>query len=132
MPNEEKPLPQDAEEELSRLTAQAAQKLLVANQGEMSEMEAKKKQEDPLTQIQQRELAIKEAELQHKIEMDKMKLELEAAKTKINKELQEDRLESEDKREGVRIAAKLATDAAKDQKEEAKLALDAAKQLQNE
>ena len=64
--------------------------------------------------------------------MDKMKLELEAAKTKINKELQEDRLESEDKREGVRIAAKLATDAAKDQKEEAKLALDAAKQLQNE
>ena len=72
-----------------------------------------------MTQIQQRELAIKEAELQHKIEMDKMKLELEAAKTKINKELQEDRLESEDKREGVRIAAKLATDAAKDQKEEA-------------
>jgi tellurite resistance protein len=98
----------------------------------MSEMEAKKKQEDPLTQIQQRELAIKEKELQHKIEMDKMKLELEAAKTKINKDLQEDRLESEDKREGVRIAAKLATDAAKDQKEEAKLALDAAKQLQNE
>ena len=132
MPNEEKPLPQDAEEELSRLTAQAAQKLLTANQAEMSEMEAKKKQEDPLTQIQQRELAIKEKELQHKIEMDKMKLELEAAKTKINKELQEDRLESEDKREGVRIAAKLVTDAAKDQKEEAKLALDAAKQLQNE
>jgi len=132
MPNEEKPLPQDAEEELSRLTAQAAQKLLTANQAEMSEMEAKKKQEDPLTQIQQRELAIKEAELQHKIEMDKMKLELEAAKTKINKELQEDRLESEDKREGVRIAAKLATDASKDQKEEARLALDAAKQLQNE
>ena len=132
MPNEEKPLPQDAEEELSRLTAQAAQKLLTANQAEMSEMEAKKKQEDPLTQIQQRELAIKEKELQHKIEMDKMKLELEAAKTKINKELQEDRLESEDKREGVRIAAKLAADASKDQKEEARLALDAAKQLQNE
>jgi len=132
MPNEEKPLPQDAEEELSRLTAQAAQKLLTANQAEMSEMEAKKKQEDPLTQIQQRELAIKEKELQHKIEMDKMKLELETAKTKINKELQEDRLESEDKREGVRIAAKLATDASKDQKEEARLALDAAKQLQNE
>ena len=41
-------------------------------------------------------------------------------------------MESEDKREGVRIAAKLVTDAAKDQKEEAKLALDAAKQLQNE
>ena len=132
MPNEEKPLPEDAEEELSKITAQAAQKLLSANQAEIQAAEAKKQQEDPLTQIQQRELAIKEAELQHKIEMDKLKLELEAAKTKINKELQEDRLESEDKREGVRIAAKLATDAAKDQKEEAKLVLDAAKQLQNE
>ena len=132
MPSEEKPLPQDAEEELSKLTAQAAQKLLNSNTAEMQEAEAKKMQEDPLTQIQQRELAIKEKELQHKIEMDKMKLELETAKTKINKELQEDRLESEDKREGVRIAAKLATDAAKDQKEEAKLVMDAAKQLQDE
>lgn len=132
MPSEEKPLPQDAEEELSKLTAQAAQKLLNSNTAEMQEVEAKKMQEDPLTQIQQRELAIKEKELQHKIEMDKMKLELETAKTKINKELQEDRLESEDKREGVRIAAKLATDAAKDQKEEAKLVMDAAKQLQDE
>ena len=120
------------EEELSKLTAQAAQKLLNSNTAEMQEAEAKKMQEDPLTQIQQRELAIKEKELQHKIEMDKMKLELETAKTKINKELQEDRLESEDKREGVRIAAKLATDAAKDQKEEAKLVMDAAKQLQDE
>ena len=64
--------------------------------------------------------------------MDKLKLELEAAKTKINKDLQEDRLDSEDKREGVRIAAKLATDASKDMKEEARLVLDAAKQLQDE
>ena len=132
MPSEEKPLPEDAESELSRLTAQAAQKLLSSNEAEMQAAAAKKAQEDPLTIIQQRELAIKEAELQHKIEMDKLKLELEAAKTKINKDLQEDRLESEDKREGVRIAAKLATDAAKDQKEEAKLVMDAAKQLQNE
>ena len=65
-------------------------------------------------------------------QMDKLKLELEAAKTKINKDLQEDRLDSEDKREGVRIAAKLATDASKDMKEEARLVLDAAKQLQDE
>lgn len=132
MPSEEKPLPEDVESELSKLTAQAAQKLLASNEAEMQAQAAKKAQEDPLTQIQQRELAIKEAELQHKIEMDKMKLELDAAKTKINKELQEDRLESEDKREGVRIAAKLATDASKDQKEEARIVMDAAKQLQDE
>ena len=41
------------------------------------------------------------------------------------------RLDYENQREGVRIAAKLATDASKDKKEEAKLVMDAAKQLQN-
>jgi len=132
MPNEEKPLPEDTEEELSRVTAEAAEKLLQQNTAEMQQQEAMKQQQDPLTQIQQRELAIKEQELMHKKQMDLAKLELEALKLKSNEEAQKDRLESEDRREGVRIAAKLATDASKEQQEEARLVMDAAKQLQNE
>ena len=132
MPNEEKPLPEDTEEELSRLTAEAADKLLKQNAAEAQQQEAMKQQQDPLTQIQQRELAIKEQELQHKKQMDLAKLELEAQKAKMNEEAQKERLQSEDRREGVRIAAKLATDASKDQKEEARLVMDAAKQLQDE
>ena len=132
MPNEEKPLPEDTEEELSRLTAEAADKLLKQNTAEAQQQEAMKQQQDPLTQIQQRELAIKEQELQHKKQMDLAKLELEAQKAKMNEEAQKERLQSEDRREGVRIAAKLATDASKDQKEEARLVMDAAKQLQDE
>jgi len=132
MPNEEKPLPEDTEEELSRITAEAAEKLLKQNTAEAQQQEAMKQQQDPLTQIQQRELAIKEQELQHKKQMDLAKLELEAQKAKMNEEAQKERLQSEDRREGVRIAAKLATDASKDQKEEAKLVMDAAKQLQDE
>ena len=57
MPNEEKPLPEDAEEELSRLTAQAAEKLLQQNTAEMQQQEKQKSKEDPLTIIQQRELS---------------------------------------------------------------------------
>ena len=132
MPNEDKPLPEDTEEELSRVTAQAAEKLLQQNTAEMQQQEAMKQQQDPLTQIQQRELAIKEQELMHKKQMDIAKLELEAQKAKMNEEAQKERLQSEDRREGVRIAAKLATDASKDQKEEARLVMDAAKQLQDE
>ena len=132
MPNEEKPLPEDTEEELSRITAQAAEKLLQQNTAEMQQQEALKQQQDPLTQIQQRELKIKEDELEHKKQMDLAKLELDALKAKNNEKIQTERLESEDRREGVRIAAKLATDASKDQKEEAKLVMEAAKQLQNE
>jgi hypothetical protein len=132
MPNEEKPLPEDTEEELSRITAQAAEKLLQQNTAEMQQQEALKQQQDPLTQIQQRELKIKEDELEHKKQMDLAKLELDALKAKNNEKIQTERLESEDRREGVRIAAKLATDTSKDQKEEAKLVMEAAKQLQNE
>jgi len=132
MPNEEKPLPEDTEEELSRITAQAAEKLLQQNKAQMQQQEALKQQQDPLTQIQQRELKIKEDELEHKKQMDLAKLELDALKAENNQKIQTERLESEDRREGVRIAAKLATDASKDQKEEAKLVMDAAKQLQNE
>jgi len=132
MPNEEKPLPEDTEEELSRLTAEAADKLLKQNTAEMQQQESMKQQQDPLTQIQQRELKIKEDELNHKKQMDLAKLELDALKVKNNEKIQTERLDSEDRREGVRIAAKLATDASKDQKEEAKLVMEAAKQLQNE
>ena len=132
MPNEEKPLPEDAEEELSRLASEAAEKLLQQNTAEMQQQENQKLQEDPLTQIQQRELAIKEKELEHKKQMDLAKLELEAQKAAMNQKVQEERIESENQREGVRIAAKLATDASKDQKEEAKIVMQAAEQLQNE
>ena len=132
MPNEEKPLPEDTEEELSRLTAIAADKLLKQNTAEAQQQQAMKQQQDPLTQIQQRELKIKEDELEHKKEMDKAKLELDAQKIKTNEKIQTDRLESEDKREGVRIAAKLATDSSKEQQEEAKIVMQAAKQLQDE
>jgi len=132
MPNEEKPLPEDAEEELSRLASEAAEKLLQQNTAEMQQQENQKLQEDPLTQIQQRELAIKEKELEHKKQMDLLKLELEAKKAAMNQKVQEERIESENQREGVRIAAKLATDASKDQKEEAKIVMQAAEQLQNE
>jgi len=132
MPNEEKPLPEDTETELSRITAEAAEKLLQQNTAEMQQQEAMKQQQDPLTQIQQRELAIKEQELMHKKQMDIAKLELEAQKAMMNDNNQKERLDSEDRREGVRIAAKLATDASKEQQEEAKIVMEAAKQLQNE
>ena len=112
--------------------AEAAEKLLQQNTAEMQQEEAMRQQQDPLTQIQQRELAIKEQELMHKKQMDLAKLELEGLKLKSNEETQKDRLESEDRREGVRIAAKLATDASKEQQEEAKIVMEAAKQLQNE
>ena len=108
MPDEDKPLPEDVEEELSRVTAEAAEKLLKSNMAEAQQAQAQKQQQDPLTQIQQRELAIKEQELEHKKQMDMARLELEANKSMTNEKLQTERLESENKREGARLGVAIA------------------------
>ena len=122
MPNEEQPLPEDAEVELSRLAKDAAEKVLQKDKAEAAQMQAQRQQQDPLTQIQQRELAIKEADSQHNRQMDIAKLELEAAK-----------LQTSQKVEGAKIGAKIATELdkeqRKDKREGTKIGLDIAKEL---
>ena len=82
MPDEEKPLPEDIEIEISRLASQAAEKLLRKDQAEIAQRQAMKQQQDPLTQIQQREMSLKEAEFEHKKQLDiaKLKIDMEAKK----------------------------------------------------
>ena len=122
MPNEEEPLPEDVEVQLSRLAKDAAEKVLQKDKAEAAQMQAQQQQQDPLTQIQQRELAIKEADLQHKKQMDLAKLELEAAKLKTTQKV-----------EGAKIGAKIATELdkeqRKDKREGTKIGLDVAREL---
>ena len=133
MPDEDQPLPQDVEEQVSRLAAEAAQKLLNKNKGEAAQKAAEEQAKDPLTQIQQRELAIKEAELKHKVDMDNKKHQLDTA-TKIGSlELQTERLSSENDRAAGQLAARIATELDKGLREEkiegAKLGLEIAKEI---
>ena len=124
MPDEEKPLPEDVEEELSRITAEAAGKLLTKNTQEAQQMEQQKLEKDPLTQIQRKELEIKEKELQHKIDLDNAKLELEKMKADNNEDIQMERIKSENKREGAKLAVDLAKERNKATKDGTKLAIE--------
>ena len=103
MPDEDKPLPEDIEIEISRLSAEAAGKLLRKDQAEIAQKKAQQQQQDPLTQIQQRELALKEAEFEHKKQLDVAKLQADVQAKEANIDLQEDRLKSEERREGARL-----------------------------
>jgi hypothetical protein len=140
MPDPEEPLPEDMEREVSRLAAAAAAKLLQKNQTEAAQQQAQQEAQDPLNIIQRKELELKERELKLKedeaqhdalVDMEKLRLE-EIAKTG-NLELQRDRLQSEDKRAGAQIGARLATqlaaDQAKDRREGAKIGLQAAETI---
>ena len=133
MPSENEPLPEDVELQLSAMVAEASEKLLRKNQAEISQQEAVAQQQDPLTQIQQRELALKEAEFQHKREMDVAKLQSAMEEKQKNLELQRERLDSEEKREGARLGVKIASEenkiASNQKLEGARIGLDIAKEL---
>ena len=132
MPDEDKPLPEDVEIEISRLAAEAAGKLLGKNKAEIAQQQAMQQQQDPLTQIQQRELALKEAEFEHKKQLDIAKLQSDAQAKMGNQELQKERLESEERREGARLGVKIATETDKARREDVKQGIELGREIARE
>jgi len=133
MPNEDQPLPEDIEIEVSRLAKDAAEKLLQKDQMEAQQQQIQQQQQDPVVQMQQQELQLKAKELEHKIQMDTQKLQIDAMAKSANAQIQAERISAENQREGARLGVKLATDLDKnqrsDQKEGAKLGLEIAREL---
>jgi len=120
MPNEDEPLPEDIEIEISRMSKDAAEKLLQKDQAEAQQQQIQKQQQDPVVQMQQQELQLKAKELEHKIQMDTQKLQIDAMAKNANAEIQKERIEAENKREGARLGVKLASDLDKADREEKK------------
>ena len=118
LPAEEAILPEDVERELAPLISEATQKVLQANQAEMAQKKAQQQQQDPLTQIQQRELALKEAEFKHKRDMDVAKLQTDLVNKEETRGLERDRLASQERQEGARLGVKIATEKDKLDREE--------------
>jgi len=78
LPDEDKPIPDNVEEQLSKLVAKASEKVLNNSKAEVANQQAKEEQQNPLTVLQQKEMALKEAEFAHKKEMDIAKLKVDA------------------------------------------------------
>lgn len=102
LPTEEN-LPDDVEVNLSRLVAQAAQKLLQKNQSEAQQQQVQQQMQDPVIQMQMQELQIKQAEQQRKIQKDMVDAQLEQQRLQIERE----RIASAEKAAGAQIGAKL-------------------------
>lgn len=132
MPDESKPLPEDVEIEISRLASEAADKLLRKDQAEVAQQQAMQQQQDPLTQIQQREIALKEAEFQHKQQLDMAKLQADMQKAAANVAVQEERIESEERREGARIGADLSKTRYEGQREDMKYGIELGQDIAEE
>jgi hypothetical protein len=129
LPDPEAPLPEELELQVSRLASQAADKLFKKNQAEASAEQAAAQQADPITQIQQRELAIKEKELTHKIDMDRLRAEIDATNKVENSRLQQARIDSEEQKEAARIGVKVAALDTEQKEAAVRLVLDVAEKV---
>jgi len=130
MPPENEPLPEDVEAALSGAMAEAAQKLLQQNQAEAAQAQAEEEAQNPLTQIQLKELEIKdrkqtldEMEFEHQKSLDMLDREIEIAHKAVTNEIARERIASEDEREGARVGVRLATQVAGDNSAERREAM---------
>ena len=100
MPDEE--LPEEIEVQLARLVADAGKQLTQIHQQEAAQQQAQQQQQDPLFQLQQAEVQIKQSDIQRKAQKDQAdialaqeKLELEKVKVAVEAEKEKTRVSSQ-------------------------------------
>jgi hypothetical protein len=126
----------EVEARFSPLLAQAAQRLLAQNSQQAAQQEAEKAAQDPVVQMQQAELAIKQAEQQRKVAKDQVDAQLrqqqqqiEAARIAAQTMMEKEKLETQRKLEALRTAAEMRDGR---EKEIMRLGADVAKQLSSQ
>ena len=116
LPPVEEPLPRDVENEVARLTAEAAGKVLQSSQQKVQQEEQQKQQQDPVLQMQKQELEIKQQESQAKsqkmmadtqLEKEKFEFEKQKATVEVQRDvmMEQARLKSQESIVGAKIGA---------------------------
>jgi hypothetical protein len=82
----EEGMPKDMEVQISRMAAQASDALLNRNKTEIAAQQAQQAQQDPVIQMQAKELQLKEQEEQRKMQKDQADAAAKAAQQQIEKE----------------------------------------------
>jgi hypothetical protein len=104
--DEDAEIPEDMEAALSRLVAQASQQLLLQNQTAAAQQQAQQQAQDPILQLQAKEVSIKEADLQRKVLKDKTDAQLKASQQDIERQ----RIQSQEKLAGADAMIKATTE----------------------
>jgi hypothetical protein len=121
-PNQE--MSEEMEIAVSRVAARGAEKLLQKDQAEVAQQQAQADMQNPLTQIQMQELAIKQAEVERKKQKDIMDAAAKADQLEVERLRIEMQSEAEGAKLGVQIAKARAEGAAKNEAEGIKLGLE--------
>lgn len=127
LPPPDEHLPEDVEVQLSKLVADAAQRLLQKDQAQVQQQEMQQKMQDPVVQAQMQDMQNKQAEIQRKAAKDQADIQLRQQQQQIEIE----RIASQERIAGVNAGIKAASQKqSNDQKgdfDAAKIKLDAFK-----
>lgn len=104
LPDPETQVPEEAQAQLAPLMAQAAEQLLAQHQNDAAQKQAQQQAQDPLVQMQQAELAIKQQEAQSKAAKLAADIQLEQERLQVERE----RIASQERIAGAQIGAKAA------------------------
>jgi len=107
-PNE--PLPEDVEIELSRLVAQASARILQSSQQQMAQQKAMQEAQDPIIQMRQKELAIREQETAANIRDQAERIQLDKKKADDRTAVERERIAAQERMTEVKVAAQIASD----------------------
>jgi hypothetical protein len=97
-------IPEEMEVEISRMMAMAAGKLLQKDQAEAAQQQAQQTAQDPIVQMQQKELELKERE----VGVKEQKLQLDATTQGERAEIERERIAAQQMIAGLQVAAKTA------------------------
>jgi hypothetical protein len=99
---EDEVMPPEMEREVSSMMALAASKLLQKNQAEAAQQQAQQTAQDPVVQMQQKELELKERE----VGIKEQKLQLDATTQGEKAEIERERIAAQQMIAGLQVASK--------------------------
>ena len=103
LPSAEDVLPEDVENQLSLLLAQAAQRVLQASQAQQQQQKNQESAEDPVIQIQQQDLQIRMQEVQRKAAKDASDAQLAQQMMQQELAIEQAKMAAQERQAGARI-----------------------------
>jgi len=110
LPDPDKALPAEVEFNLAGVISKASDKLLQKNQAQQAQQQAQQKAQDPVLQIQKEELGLKSKELDLKKQIHEDTMNVRRMEQETKKELESQRLASQERTEGAKLGAKITMD----------------------
>ena len=92
------------------MVAEAATRVSATSQAQAEQQRIQEQQQDPLIQMKEREVAVKEAEVQRKAQEGQAKIQLDTQKAMAQAELEKARIESQNEIAGANIGQRIASD----------------------